>query len=152
MTAMFYYDERPEREKLETILIEPRDIEEAVESLYTTTEQPNLIYIGCPHCSLKEIQKVAMLLEDKKVRKGVKLWVCTSRYVREKAENYVRQIEKAGGHVLCDTCTVVTWIEKLGVQAMMTNSAKTAHYAPTLNNVNVTSASLEECMKAACYP
>ena len=152
MTAMFYYDEQPEKKKLETILIEPRDIEEAVESLCTTTEQPNLIYIGCPHCSLEEVQKVAMLLEGKKVRKGVKLWVCTSRCVREKAENYVRQIEKAGGHVLCDTCAVVTWIEKLGVQAMMTNSAKTAHYAPTLNNVNVTLASLEECMKAACYP
>lgn len=152
MTAMFYYDEQPEKKKLETILIEPRDIEEAVESLCTTTEQPNLIYIGCPHCSLKEVQKVAMLLKGKKVRNEVKLWICTARYVREKAKNYVRQIEKAGGHVLCDTCAVVTWIEKLWVQAMMTKSAKTAHYAPTLNNVNVTLASLEECMKAACYP
>jgi hypothetical protein len=148
MTAMFYHDKRPEKEKLETMLIEPRDIKEAVESLCTTTEQPDLIYIGCPHCSLKEIQRIAMLIKGRKVRKGVKLWVCTSRYVKEKANNYVRQIEKAGGYVLCDTCAIVTWIEKLGVQAMMTNSAKTAHYAPTLNNVNVTLTSLDQCINA----
>ena len=148
MTAMFYYNKRSETKKLETVLIEPRDMEEAVESLCTTTEKPDLIYIGCPHCSLKEIQKVATLLKDKKVRKEVRLWVCTSRYVREKAKNYVHQIEKAGGHVLCDTCAVVTWIEKLGVQAMMTNSAKTAHYTPTLNNVNVTLAPLNQCIRA----
>ncbi|MFQ6086893.1 MAG: aconitase X [Candidatus Bathyarchaeia archaeon] len=148
MTAMFYCNKRPRKEKLETMLVEPRDMREAVESLCTTTEKPDLIYIGCPHCSLKEIQKVAMLLKGKKVRKGTKLWVCTSRYVRERARNRVRQIEKAGGHVLCDTCAVVTWIEKLGVQAMMTNSAKTAHYAPTLNNVNVTLAPLNQCIKA----
>jgi hypothetical protein len=148
MTAMFHYKERPERETLETIPIETRDIKEAVESLCTTTEQPDLIFIGCPHCSLKEIQKVAMLLRGKEVRRGVKLWVCTSRYVMEKAKDYIRQIEKAGGHVLCDTCAVVTWVEELGVQAMMTNSAKTAHYAPTLNNVNVTLAPLNRCITA----
>jgi predicted aconitase len=148
MTAMFYYDKRPTKEKLETIRIEPRDIEEAVESLCTTTEKPDLIYIGCPHCSLNEIQKVATLLKGKKVRKEVKLWVCTSRYVKEKAKRYARQLEKAGGHVLCNTCAVVTWIEKLGVQTVMTNSAKTAHYAPTLNNVNVTLAPLDQCIEA----
>lgn len=148
MTAMFYYDKRPTKEKLETIQIEPRDIDEAVESLCTTTEKPDLIYIGCPHCSLNEIQKVAQLLKGKKLRKETKLWVCTSRYVKEKAKRYVRQIEKAGGHMLCDTCAVVTWIEKLGVQAMITNSAKTAHYAPTLNNVNVTLAPLDQCIEA----
>ncbi len=148
MTTKFCHGKLPEEEKLETMLIESQDIEEAVGSLCTTTEQPNLVYIGCPHCSLKEIRKVAMLLKGKKVQKDVKLWVCTSRVVREKAKNDVHQIEKAGGHVLCDTCAVVTWIQKLGVQAMMTNSAKTAHYAPTLNNVDVTLAPLTQCIKA----
>ncbi len=148
MTAMFYHSKPPEKEKLEVIQIEPRDIKEAVESLCTTTEKPDLVYIGCPHCSLEEIKRVAMLLKEKKLRKEAKLWVCTSRYVREKAETYLRQIEKSGGQALCDTCAVVTWIEKLGVQTLMTNSAKTAHYAPTLNNVNVTLAPLNDCIKA----
>jgi hypothetical protein len=150
MTAIFHCNKQTEKGRLETISVEPRDIKKAVEDLCTTTEKPDLIFIGCPHCSLREIRKVAALLEGKKLRKEVRFWVCTSRYVKEKARRYVQQIEKAGGYVLCDTCVVVTWIEELGVQTMMTNSAKTAHYAPTLNNVDVVLASLEECVRTAC--
>jgi hypothetical protein len=150
MTAIFHSNEQPEKGRLETIGVEPRDIKKAVEDLCTTTEKPDLIFIGCPHCSFEEIRKVAALLEGKKLRKEIRFWVCTSRYVKEKARSYVQQIERAGGYVLCDTCAVVTWIEELGVQTMMTNSAKTAHYAPNLNNVNVILASLEECVRTAC--
>jgi predicted aconitase len=32
----------------------------------------------------------------------------------------------------------------------MTNSAKTAHYAPTLNKAETILASLKECIKRAC--
>jgi len=148
MTALFYCSKPVTKEKLETIAVEARDVKEAVESLCTTTEQPDMVFIGCPHCSVREVQEVAKALEGKRVRDEVKLWVCTSRFVMEKAEDYVHQIEKAGGLVLCDTCAVVTWIEKLGVRRLMTNSAKTAHYAPTLNNVDVTLASLNQCIKA----
>jgi hypothetical protein len=148
MTAMFYYNRKLDNKKLETISVERRDINEAVESLCTMTEKPDLIYVGCPHCSFEELRKIAMLLGGRKVRRGVKFWVCTSKYVREKAKKYVRLIEKAGGLVLCDTCAVVTWIEDLGVQTMLTNSAKTAHYAPTLNNVDVALAPLDQCIEA----
>jgi hypothetical protein len=149
MTTMFH-SRQTGKEKLETIKVEPQDIEKAIEDLCTTTEEPDLIFIGCPHCSLEKIRKVAILLEGKKLRKEVRFWVCTSRYVKEKARSYVQLIEKAGAQVLCDTCAVVTWIEKLGVQTLMTNSAKTAHYAPTLNNVDVVLASLKDCIKTAC--
>jgi hypothetical protein len=152
MTVMFHCDKPSRKEKLETITVEARNLEEAIENLCTTTQKPDLIFIGCPHCSLEEIRKVATLLKGKTLRKETKLWVCTSRYVREKARRYVQQIERAGAHVLCDTCAVVTWIEKLGVQTVMTNSAKTAHYAPTLNNVDVTLTPLIGCIKAACSP
>jgi hypothetical protein len=148
MTAMFYYDRHVKGEKLETVSVEPRDVKEAVDSLCTADGKPDLVYVGCPHCSFEELRRVAVLLEGKKVRSGVKLWICTSRYVRERAENYVRLIEEAGGLVLCDTCAVVTWIEKLGVQTVLTNSAKTAHYAPTLNDVDVGLASLDRCIRA----
>ena len=76
--------------------------------------------------------------------------MCTSRHVKVKAGKYVEIIEKAGGHVLCDTCAVVTWINKLGIDVVMTNSAKTAYYTPTLNKVNVRLASLNQCINTAC--
>jgi predicted aconitase len=44
----------------------------------------------------------------------------------------------------------VTWINKLGIDVMMTNSAKTAYYAPTLNKVNVSLASLNQCINTGC--
>jgi predicted aconitase len=45
----------------------------------------------------------------------------------------VQKIEASGAKVITDTCAVVTWTDKLGIETIMTNSAKTAHYAPTLN-------------------
>jgi len=150
MTALFYPKARNEKEKLETISIENKDIKEAVSGLCTTAEAPDLVFIGCPHCSLKEVESVAGLLKGKKVRKGVELWVCASRHVRERAKNYVNIIERAGGHVLCDTCVLVTWIKDLGMQTLLTNSAKTAFYAPTLNEVDVALRPLGQCLETVC--
>jgi len=61
----------------------------------------------------------------------------------------VEEIKKSGGHVLADTCAVVTWTDKLGIKTIMTNSAKTAHYAPTLNKAETILAPLKECLEAA---
>ncbi|RLI45912.1 hypothetical protein DRO69_04275 [Candidatus Bathyarchaeota archaeon] len=150
MSTMFRYKKSDADRKLETISIQAENIENTIESLSTTFEVPDLVFIGCPHCSLNEVRNVAQALKGRKVRKEAKLWVCTSRHVKGKAEEYVKIIEKAGGHVLCDTCAVVTWINKLGINSMMTNSAKTAYYAPTLNRVNVRLASLDQCVNTAC--
>ncbi len=150
MSTMFHYKEPYAERKIETVSVEAKDIENTIESLSNTREAPDLIFIGCPHCSLSEVRNVAQALEGKKVREDTKLWVCTSRHVRGKAEEYVKIIERAGGNVLCDTCAVVTWINKLGIDVMMTNSAKTAYYAPTLNKVNVSLASLGQCVDTAC--
>jgi predicted aconitase len=51
--------------------------------------------------------------------------------------------------VITDTCAVVTWTDKLGIKTIMTNSAKTAHYAPTLNNAETALAPLEKCLNTA---
>jgi hypothetical protein len=150
MSTMFRYKKSDADRRFETISIQAKDIKNTIESLSTTSEAPDLIFIGCPHCSLNEVRNVAQALKGRKVREDVKLWVCTSRHVKGKAEEYVKIIEKAGGHVLCDTCAVVTWINKLGINSMMTNSAKTAYYAPTLNKVNVRLASLDQCVNTAC--
>jgi len=150
MTTMFHYREKSGKERLETVFVEGDDIGNTVENLSTSSESPDLIFIGCPHCSLREIQTVAQALKGKKVKTSTELWVCTSSHVKERAGKHVNIIEGAGGHVLCDTCAVVTWIKKLGVETMMTNSAKTAYYAPTLNEVNVTLAPLTKCIDETC--
>jgi len=150
MTSMFHYQKPIARSKMETISIERNDMKNAVESLSTAEKSPDLIFIGCPHCSLKEIETVAQALENKKVKNETELWVCTSRYVKNTAKDHVDIIEKAGGHVLCDTCAVVTWVKNLGFNTLMTNSAKTAYYAPTLNGVDAILAPLKTCIETAC--
>jgi predicted aconitase len=150
MTSMFYHQKPITQSNIETISIERRDMKNAIETLSTAKEPPDLVFIGCPHCSLKEIETVAHALKGKRVKSKTELWICTSHHVKNMAKGYVDIIEKAGGHVLCDTCAVVSWIKNLGFNTLMTNSAKTAYYAPTLNRVDAVLAPLRICIDVAC--
>jgi len=147
MTSLFHCQGRGGKSGFETISVERKDIENTMENLSTASDPPDLIFIGCPHCSLAEIKAVAQVLEGRRVKEETELWVCTSLYMKKMAREYVDVIEGAGGHVLCDTCAVVTWVKKLGFNTMMTNSAKTAYYAPTLNRVDVTLAPLRRMLQ-----
>ena len=150
MTNMFYHkDKEAKSNKLEKINVETKDIKQTIEDLTTTSKEPDLVFIGCPHCSLNEIKQAAELIQSRKVKNSIEFWVCTSRHVKEKAKKYVEKIEKSGGHVLTDMCIVVTWTEKLGIKTIKTNSAKTAHYTPTLNKAETIFAPLKECLKTA---
>ena len=149
MTNMFKVGSAKNR-TLETVEIESKGLKRTIEELSTASnKKPDLVFIGCPHCSHAEMKKTAQLVRGKKVKPGTELWVCTSCHVKETATDAVRQIEKSGGHVLAGVCTVVSWTEKLGIKTIMTNSAKTAYYAPTLSKAEATLAPMEECLKTA---
>jgi len=152
MTNMFYHKGISTKiSEVEKINVQAEDLKKTIEKLTTTsTRKPDLIFIGCPHCSLNEIRQIAELIGNRKIRNETELWVCTSHHIKEKSKKYVEKIEKSGGHALTNTCAVVTWTEKLGIKTIMTNSAKTAHYAPTLNKAETILASLKECIKIAC--
>jgi predicted aconitase len=148
MVNMFFYNVRQERRRMERISVEAKDIKKTMENLSTKSRtKPDLVFLGCPHCSLNEIRRIARLMEDKKVKAGTEFWVCSSRYVKERAGEYAEKIERSGGHVLTDMCTIVSWTEMLGIKAMLTNSAKTAYYAPTLNKTETVLAPLKQCLK-----
>ena len=78
------------------------------------------------------------------------LWICTSRHLRDTCPGLVKAIEASGALVLADMCVVVSWVERLGVRAVATNSPKAAYYLPGLSGVEVRLASLRECVKLAC--
>lgn len=149
MVNMFHGKELKLEKGLQKIEVEAGDIKKTIEDLSTTSSEPDLIFIGCPHCSLSEIKQIARLMEGKKVRSGKEFWVCTSQYVKDRAKEYVKEIERSGGHVLAGVCTIVSWTEKLGIRTIMTNSAKTAYYAPTLNKAETILAPLKECITCA---
>jgi predicted aconitase len=148
MVNMFYYEDKDAKfDDIEKISVETKDIKHEIENLTTTSQEPDLVFVGCPHCSLNEIKEVAESMRDGKVKNGIELWVCTSHHIKEKATKYVEKIEKCRGHVITDTCAVVTWTDKLGIKTIMTNSAKTAHYTPMLNKAETIFAPLKECLK-----
>ena len=94
------------------------------------TGKIDFVMLGCPHYTLKQIETVARLLRGKKIQDDVSFWVCTSATAKVLAERigYVDIIEKAGGHVVVDTCIdEPCWIvykDKVG----MTDSPKCAYY------------------------
>jgi len=111
-----------------------------------TVEDLDLVTFGCPHASLNEVKEIASLLEGKKIRAGVTLWVCTSRAVKDLSAKlgYVHTVEAAGGTVVADTCMVVSPIEEMGHTTTATNSGKAAKYLPRFCRQSVVFDSTEE--------
>jgi len=153
MTALFHLAEahgEPVAEGIEEeVSLGKEDVLSTIEGLSSSNE-PDLFFIGCPHCSEEELELIASLLKGRKVGKGVHLWICTSRYIKERRPDLVEAIEGAGGLVICDTCVVVSWVERLGVDTVATNSPKAAYYLPGLSGLDVRLMSLRECLRSAC--
>lgn len=125
----------------EKITIEEKQIKEVYKS-----GVPDLIAFGCPHSSVPELEKLAQLLEGKKVKKEV--WICTSRALKDRHPGLVKRIEKSGAKVFCDTCMVVSPASEK-YQCMMVNSGKAHKYAPDFCGVKSILARTEDCIKAA---
>ena len=118
-----------ETKGLEKLSVSNKDVNETYSKL-STGKDPDIVILGCPHSSLKEIMTVSRKLEGKRLTKP--LWICTSRMVKEAANRmgFTRIIEAAGGKVVADTCMVVSPIEDMGYKTTAVNSGKAANYLP----------------------
>jgi len=123
-------------EGLERLSVSDTDLAETFSKL-STGKEPDIVIIGCPHASLKEIMTISRKLEGKKLKKP--LWVCTSRMVKEAANRmgFTQTIEAAGGKIVADTCMVVSPIENMGYKTTGVNSGKAANYLPGFCKQNV---------------
>jgi predicted aconitase len=130
------------------ITVTERELKETYDELQTARGHIDFVMLGCPHYTLRQIEDVARLLNGKKVRDGVGFWVCTSATAKvlAKRNGYVDIIERAGGHVVVDTCIdEPCWIaykNKVG----MTDSPKCAYYRRFKEAIV---SRLEDCVEAA---
>lgn len=112
------------------IIVTDQDLKQIYGELQTTSGKIDFVMLGCPHYTLKQVEEVARLLQGKKIHEDVSFWVCTSATTKTLAEKtgYVDVIEKAGGHVVVDTCIDepcwAIYTNKVG----MTDSPKCAYY------------------------
>jgi hypothetical protein len=58
---------------------------------------------GCPHLSIRQVEDIARVTEGKKF--AVDVWILTSSLTKELAGRmgYLDVINRAGGHIICDT-------------------------------------------------
>ena len=131
---------------LETIEVGDLELRGAYEKL-NTGKDPDIIILGCPHASLKEIAALACKLDGKCLKKP--LWICTSRITKEAATHmgFTELIEKAGGKVVADTCTVVSPIERMGYRTTGVDSGKAANYQPGLCKQQVVFKSIDDLLE-----
>ncbi len=120
--------------------------EEDLRSIYCSHNDIDIVAIGCPHCSLQELERIADLLKGKRVSR--ELWICTSRRIAESAPEIVKRIEATGAKVICDTCMVVSPASKR-YKHMLVNSGKAFAYIPGMCGIKAAFGSLEECINIA---
>ena len=133
----------------ETVSIEQADIKNAYDNINDEVTDIELVCVGCPHCSINEIAKVAELLAGKKVAEGTEFWVATSRTAKQLADKrgYTEVIEAAGAKFACDTCMAVAPL-KGRFKSLATTSAKGCFYSRQ-NGMKTKMGGVEECVEAA---
>lgn len=136
------------KEPQEKIIIDEEELKEAYDEIKDITDSIDLVFLGCPHCSLEELKKIADLLKDKKVEKET--WIATARRTMKQAKRrgYIEPIEKSGAKITCDTCVAVAPL-KGRFKSIATNSAKACYYSKGSNQLKTHIGSTEECIRIA---
>lgn len=116
-----------------TLSLSPFELKDAAAQLcHYTASDVEVVALGCPHLTMREIRDIAMRLDGKRVSDGVRLVLATNEGVLElcRRMGYVDTIEKAGGLVITDSCIAVFPFAhmKEPVSRVATNSARCAHY------------------------
>jgi predicted aconitase len=138
--------------KYETVELGKEELEQGYINLNNSKRRDvDYVALGCPHCSLNQIRDIAKMLDGKRVKEGVTLWIHTNIPIKQMAINfgYAKIIEDAGGIITQDLCTILGDPEDLGFKTLATHSAKMAFYAPGNNGFDVWYGSEEQCIKAA---
>ncbi len=118
-------------------------------------EKVDVVVFAAPQLSLVEMQKVADLLDGRRVHAATALIVCTSPsvYADSTRLGLIVRIEGAGAKVLEGTCFYNQYAREIGEangwRRLLSNSAKIVNilggygYLPAL-------ASTEDCVESAC--
>jgi predicted aconitase len=122
--------------KLETVDFD-RDMFRRVIDDLSVEDDFNILFLGCPHLCLEEIEEIARVVKGRRIVRGKEGWLCTSRSVYAQAFNrgLVKIVEEAGFKVFVDTCLIVSPLKP--IRTVGTNAVKTAHYIRSMHKANV---------------
>jgi len=145
-----------ETELEEEIELDRGDLDDVYEECGDdSSDEPEVIAIGCPHCSYTEIRRIYQYLKSERGRRGGTekvrrdVFIFTARRIKNQLWELINEIEGYGVKVFCDTCYVVSpAFERY--KSILTNSGKMKRYVPLVcDGACVTLCSTRECIKAA---
>jgi len=123
------------------------------ENLNANAHDPNVDYVmlGCPHAALDQIEEACRLLAGRKISGNTRLWIFTSRAVKQQADQkgFTKIICDAGGHVLTDTCSAIGQALPPGTKVAALDSAKQVHYLPAIMGIQAWFGTTADCIDAA---
>jgi predicted aconitase len=124
-------------------------LEEGYEALDGSGRDIDLVWIGCPHASLAEIERVADLLHGRTM--VADLWITVARPLLEAASTsgLAANLQATGGRLVGDACLLGAPLREMGYSSVATNSAKGAFYLRSLQRLQVRFGSLTQCVEAA---
>jgi predicted aconitase len=137
----------------ETLVYGAAERRRTYDNLNANAHDPNVDYVmlGCPHAALEQIEEACRLLAGRKISASCRLWIFTSRAVREQADRagHTAVIRAAGGQILTDTCSAIGQALPPGTRVAALDSAKQAHYLPAIMGIEAWFGSTADCIRAA---
>ena len=149
--SMYVYTERGGRSRVDSTIVEERvslpesELAACRESL-AGDDSWDLVAMGCPHCSPAELRSMARYLKDRRPSNEQDVWFCTCRKAYAACPDAVRVLKRFG-KVLCDTCMVVSPIEKM-YRRTASDSGKAMVYLPTLGRQRATFRTTDQLLEA----
>lgn len=138
---------------IETFRYSAAERRRVYQTLNANAQDPNVDYVmlGCPHAALEQLEEVCRLLAGRKVSGNCRLWIFTSRAIKQQADHagYTAVIRAAGGHVLTDTCSAIGQALPPGTKVAALDSAKQVHYLPAIMGIQAWFGSTADCIDAA---
>ncbi|KAF5436686.1 hypothetical protein C5S35_07745 [Candidatus Methanophagaceae archaeon] len=124
-----------------------------LDEVYARDCEPDVIAIGCPHCSSEEIKRIYELLQAESNGRKIKqeFFIFTAREIKSQPhmQHIIEKIENYGVKVICDTCFVVSPAFE-NYECVLTNSGKMLRYVPLICGCAKAKLSrTDECVKAA---
>lgn len=137
---------KPPKEK---VTISDPDLQKVRQQICGEPGKIDFAMFGCPHLSISQVAQIARILEGRKLK--VDFWALTSSLTKELASRmgYLQTIQRAGGHVVADTCIDVPpcWQPYYG-KTGVTDSPKCAYYNE-IRRIKFIIRPLRECVEAA---
>ena len=140
-------------EGLPVISITPGDLAAAVASLCPVGvgEEVAAICLGTPHYSIGEFRMLNAAVAGRRQAAGVATFVSTSREIAAMvdADPAFAPLRDFGVNLVVDACTYVAPVVRRADGAILTTSAKYAHYGPGNIKRRIGLMTLERCLRSA---